>query len=110
MDIDTPTQDLSSTTEDFADILEFTLASTLPANPEDSPETRARKLAAARRQFAAFHPGDEAQAQAAAMAVAIMLGAVDSLARAARPGVGNETAGRLRGNALTAARFYTATL
>src|SRR5690348_5053194 len=54
MDIDTPTQDRSDPLEDFADILEFTLASTLPANPEDPPETRARKLAAARRQFAAF--------------------------------------------------------
>jgi hypothetical protein len=110
MDIQTSTQDCPNPTKDFADILEFSLAATLPANPEDSPEIRARKLAAARRQFAAFHPGDEAEAQAAAMAVAIMLGAMDSLARAARPGVGNETVGRLRGNALTAARFYTSTL
>jgi hypothetical protein len=110
MDADTPTQDFSNPIEDFADILEFTLASTLPTAPDDVPETRARKLAAARRQFAAFHPGDDAEAQAAAMAVAIMLGAVDSLVRAARPGIGSETAGRLRGNALTAARFYTATL
>jgi hypothetical protein len=110
MDTHPPTQDLPSATEDFADILEFTLVSCVPANPEDSLETRARKLAAARRQFAAFHPNDDAEAQAAAMAVAIMLGAVDSLARAARPGIGNETAGRLRGNALTAARFYTTTL
>ena len=106
MDIQTSIQDSPNPTENFADILEFSVAATLPANPEDSPETRARKLAAARRQFAAFHPGDEAEAQAAA----IMLGAMDSLARAARPGVGNETVGRLRGNALTAARFYTSTL
>ena len=110
MDIDTPIQDHSDPIEDFADILEFTLGTTLPANPEDSPEVRARKVAVARRQFAAFRPADEAEAQAAAMAVAIMLGAVDSLARAARPGIGNETAGRLRGNALTGARFYTTTL
>jgi len=39
-----------------------------------------------------------------------MLGAVDSLERAAKPGVGGETAGRLRGNALAAARFYKSTL
>ena len=106
MDMQSPDQDLSA----FADILEFTLATTVPASPDDAPDTQARKLASAQRQFAAFHPTSEAEAQEAAAAVALMLGAVDSLARAARPGLGGETAARLRSNALSAIRFYATTL
>ncbi len=106
MDIQTSDQDLPT----FADVLEFTLATTLPANPEDAPDTQARRLASAHRQFAAFRPTNEAEAQEAAAAVALMLGAIDSLARAAKPGVGGETAGRLRSNALSAIRFYATTL
>ncbi|HTI82877.1 MAG TPA: hypothetical protein VL614_20685, partial [Acetobacteraceae bacterium] len=106
MDMQSTDQDLAA----FADVLEFTLATTLPVNPEDAPDTHARKLASAQRQFAAFHPTTEAEAQEAAAAVALMLGAVDSLARAAKPGVGGETAGRLRSNALSAIRFYATTL
>jgi hypothetical protein len=106
MDMQSTDQDLAA----FADVLEFTLATTLPANPDDAPDTHARKLASAQRQFAAFHPTNEAEAQEAAAAVALMLGAVDSLARAAKPGVGGETAGRLRSNALSAIRFYATTL
>jgi hypothetical protein len=95
---------------DFPDLLEFTLPATLPANPDDTPEIRARKLASAQRQFAAFQPTDEADAQEAVAAIAAMQGAMDSLARAARPGVGGETAGRLRSNALSAIRHYSTTL
>ena len=111
MDMQSPDQDnpaLPPTA--FADVLEFTLATTLPVNPDDAPDTYARKLASAQRQFAAFTPTNEAEAQEAAAAVALMLGAVDSLARAAKPGVGGETAGRLRSNALSAIRFYATTL
>jgi|ERR1700722_9050919 hypothetical protein len=108
MDIQTPDQDPA--TADFSDILEFTLATTLPTSDGDTPEIRARRLASALRQFAAFHPTDEAEAQEAAAAIAAMQGAMDSLARAARPGVGGETAGRLRSNALSAMRFYSTTL
>jgi hypothetical protein len=109
MDLQTPDQDIPNPNA-FADVLEFTLIATLPANPEDTPDTRARRLASAERQFAAFNPSNEAEAQEAAAAVALMLGAVDSLARAAKPGVGGETAGRLRSNALSAIRFYATTL
>jgi hypothetical protein len=97
-------------TPDFTELLEVTLSATLPANPDDTPATRARRLASAQRQFAAFHPTDEAEAQEAIAAIAAMLGAMDSLARAARPGVGGETAGRLRSNALSAIRHYSTTL
>lgn len=109
MDVNTAEASLTDA-PDFADLLEFTLPATLPANPEDTPEVRARKLASAQRQFAAFHPSDEAEAQEAIAAIAAMLGAMDSLARAARPGVGGETAGRLRSNALAAIRHYSTTL
>src|SRR3984957_12784667 len=71
-------------TPDFTDLLEFTLPATLPANPDDTPEIRARKLASAQRQFAAFQPTDEADAQEAIAAIAAMQGAMDSLARAAQ--------------------------
>ena len=109
MDMQSPDQDIPTPT-DFADIFEFTLVPALPTSQDDTPDTQARRLASAHRQFAAFHPTNEAEAQEAAAAVALMLSAVDSLARAAKPGVGGETAGRLRSNALSAIRFYAATL
>src|SRR5579863_5466644 len=109
MDIHTPDNSLPSA-DDFTDILEATLENTVPASQADTPERRAKTLADARREFAAFNPLDAADARLAAFAIADMLGAVDSLERAAKPGVGGETAGRLRGNALAAARFYKSTL
>lgn len=109
MDVNTAEASLTDT-PDFTDLVEFTLPATLPANPEDTAEARARKLASAQRQFAAFQPTDEAEAQEAIAAIAAMLGAMDSLTRAARPGVGGETAGRLRSNALSAIRHYSTTL
>ena len=109
MDVNTAESSLPEP-PDFTDLLEFTLPATLPANPDDTPEIRARKLASAQRQFAAFQPTDEADAQEAVAAIAAMQGAMDSLARAARPGVGGETAGRLRSNALSAIRHYSTTL
>lgn len=108
MDMHSPDQDIPIPA--FADVLEFTLATTLPASPDDTPDTQARRLASAQRQFAAFHPASEAEAQEAAAAVALMMGAIDSLARAAKPGLGGDTAGRLRSNALSAIRFYATTL
>jgi hypothetical protein len=109
MDLDTPEASLSDA-PDFADLLEFGLAATLPASGDDTPEIRARKLASAHRQFAAFEPKDEAEAQEVIAAIAAMMGAMDSLARAAKAGVGGETAGRLRSNALSAIRHYSTTL
>ena len=109
MDIQTPDQTLPSA-DDFTDILEATLENTIPANQATTPERRAKILFDARREFAAFNPLDAADARLAAFAIADMLGAVDSLERAAKPGVGGESTGRLRGNALAAARFYKSTL
>jgi hypothetical protein len=109
MDIHTPDQTLPSPTE-FDDIFEATLADTIPASQATTPESRAKILFDARREFAAFNPTNAADARLAAFAIASMLGAVDSLERAAKPGVGGESTGRLRGNALAAARFYKSTL
>jgi hypothetical protein len=109
MDTHAPETSLPSP-DDFSDILEDTIENTVPANHATTPERRARQLALARRQFADFSPSDAAEAQLAAFAIAAMMGAVDSLARAALPGVGGESTGRLRGNALAAARFYKSTL
>jgi hypothetical protein len=85
-------------------------AATLPANPTDTPERRAEKIASAQRQFEAFYAADEAEAALAAFAVTTLQGAMDNMERAARPGMGAETAARLRGNALAAGRFYASTL
>ena len=109
MDIQAPDTALPSA-DDFTDILEATLENTIPASQAPTPERRAKILADARREFAAFNPLDAADARLAAFAIADMLGAVDSLERAAKSGVGGESTGRLRGNALAAARFYKATL
>jgi hypothetical protein len=109
MDIQTPDQTLPSS-DDFTSILEATLENTIPANQCTTPEHRAQILFDARREFAAFNPLDAADARLAAFAIADMLGAVDSVERAAKPGVGGETVGRLRGNARAAARFYKSTL
>ena len=109
MDIQTPDQTLPSA-DDFTGILESTIENTIPASQATTPEHRARILFDARREFAAFNPLDAGDARLAAFAIADMLGAVDSLERAAKPGVGGESTGRLRGNALAAARFYKSTL
>jgi hypothetical protein len=109
MDMQTPDLTPPSPT-DFTDILESILENTIPASQATTPERRAKTLADARREFAAFNPLDAADAKLAAFAIADMLGAVDSLERAAKPGVGGESTGRLRGNALAAARFYKSTL
>jgi hypothetical protein len=89
---------------------EADFAATLPANPADSPERRGQRLASAQRQFEAFQPADEAEAALAAFAVAMLQGAMDSMERAATPDMSVEAAGRLRGSALAAARFYASTL
>jgi len=94
----------------FADILHTTLAATLPTSAADTPETRAQRQSSAHAQFAAFDPADAAEAQLAAFAIATMQGAINNLERAAQPGMGAETAARLRGNALAAGRFYASTL
>ena len=58
--------------------------------------------------FEALDPGDAAEAQLAAIAVAAGRAALDGFVRAARPGISDETAIRLRGSALAAGRAYAA--
>ena len=65
---------------------------------------------ATRELFEALDPRDPADAQLAAIAVAAAQSAMDNFARAARPGVSDETAVRLRGSALAAGRAYATAL
>ncbi len=102
--------DMQAPDTPFADILHTTLTNTVPVSASDTPERLAQKQSSAHQQFAAFDPADAAEAQLAAFAIAVMQGAVDNLERAAKPGMGAETAARLRGNALAAGRFYASTL
>jgi hypothetical protein len=55
-------------------------------------------------------PRDPAEAQLAAIAIAAAQSAMDNFARAAQPGLADDTAIRLRSSALTAGRTYAATL
>ena len=65
---------------------------------------------ATRELFESLDPRDPADAQLAAIAVAAAQSAMDNFARAARPGVSDETAVRLRGSALAAGRAYATAL
>ena len=65
---------------------------------------------ATRELFEALDPRDPAEAQLAAIAVAAAQSAMDGFARAARPGVSDGTAMRLRGSALAAGRAYATAL
>ena len=56
----------------------------------------------------ALHPADAKEAAAAARAIAAHFAAMDGFARAARPGIADDTAVRLRNNALAAARLADA--
>jgi hypothetical protein len=56
----------------------------------------------------ALHPADAKEAAAAARAIAAHFAAMDGFARAARPGITDDTAVRLRNNALAAARLADA--
>jgi hypothetical protein len=60
--------------------------------------------------FESLNPRDPAEAQLAAIAAAAALAAMDGFARAARPGVSDDTAVRLRGSALAAGRTYASVL
>src|SRR5271165_2080836 len=82
------------------------LAAAVPAGPDDSQATRDETRQAVRELFDALQPGDAADAQLAALAVAAAQAALDGFARAARPGTSDDTATRLRGSALAAGRAY----
>ena len=80
----------------FARRLRQALATAVP----DGSRQTAQEL------FDSFDPDDPVDAQLAALAVAAAQSAMDGFARAARPGISDETAIRLRGSALAAGRAF----
>jgi hypothetical protein len=84
------------------------LAATVPASPDHDQARRDTTRQAVRELFESLQTGDPADAQLAALAVAAAQAAMDSFARAARPGISDETATRVRGSALAAGRAYAA--
>jgi hypothetical protein len=88
----------------FLQGLRRALAAAMPADAGDTGAAMTLEL------FESLSPRDPAEAQLAAIAVAAALAAMDGFARAARPGVTDETAVRLRGSALAAGRSYATVL
>jgi hypothetical protein len=99
------------TLDAFITLLIGTLVRTIPAAAADETEAdRAANLSIVRTMIEAFHPTDPTEAAEAARAVAAHFAAMDSFARAAKPGVADEQAVRLRANALAAGRVFSTTL
>ncbi|HEY2619562.1 MAG TPA: hypothetical protein VGI78_19635 [Acetobacteraceae bacterium] len=94
----------------FTRYIRHALADTVPIGPDDSQETRDQKRQAAQELFDALHAVDPAEAQLAAITVAASLAAMDSFARAARPGTSDATAARMRASGLAAGHAYAAWL
>jgi hypothetical protein len=115
MDMQTPDHTATPSTAEpkaglsavFARYVRHALADAVPIGPDDSQETRDLKRQAAQELFDSFDSVDPAEAQLAAIAVAASLAAMDSFARAARPGTSEATAARMRGSALAAGRAYS---
>jgi hypothetical protein len=81
-----------------------TLDAATPGAATDEHQDATREL------FSSLNPRDPAEAQLAAIAVAAAQSAMDNFARAARPGISDDTAMRLRGSALAAGRTYATAL
>ena len=82
------------------------LDATVPTGATASQSDRDENRQATRELFESLDPRDPAEAQLAAIAIAAAQSAMDNFARAAQPGVADETAIRLRSSALTAGRTY----
>ncbi len=95
-------------TQEFLALLLETLAATIPAAAHSGDAGREACLAMACTMLEALHPADAKEATAAARAIAAHFAAMDGFARAARPGITDDTAVRLRNNALAAARLADA--
>ncbi len=89
----------------FLKLLVDTLAAMVPGSGDDTNETR-REIA--HLFFEAFQPKDAVEVMIAARAVAANHASMDAFARAARPGLSDDTAMRLRANAVAAARVCDA--
>ena len=93
-------------TQAFLTLLFTALARTVPALAGETPQDREDRLAMARELFEAMQPADAVEAMQAAQAIAGSLAAMDAYARAARPGLSDETVMRLRASALSAGRAF----
>jgi len=100
------TTQASSPTADFFSLVLEALARIVPALEHDSDADAATVVLMARMLFREFQPADVVQAATAARAIAAHFAAMDNFARAAKPGVSDEKAIRLRGNALAASRVF----
>ncbi len=90
----------------FLALLIDALAKTIPAEPNESAAGRESGLAMARTMLEAWQPADAMEAALAARAIASHFAAMDGFARAAKPGVSDEKAVRLRVNAIAAGRMF----
>ena len=90
-------------TQAFLALLLDTLAETIPAGQD-----REAGLAIARALLEALRPADAKEAAQAARAIAAHFAAMDGFARAAKPGMSDETVIKLRSNALAASRLSDA--
>ena len=81
------------------------LAAATPGE-DDDPTALAESRETTRELLDSFSTRDPADAMLAAIAVAAAQSAMDNFARAARPGMSDETVMRLRSNALAAGRAY----
>ena len=95
-------------TQEFLTLLLETLAAAIPAGAHSGEAGREASLAMACTMLEALHPADAKEAAAAARAIAAHFAAMDGFARAARPGITDDTAVRLRNNALASARLADA--
>ena len=84
------------------------LAATMPVDRAADPKAWAEQWDHTRETYDSLAPSDPAEAALAAFAVPALQGAMDSLARASRPGISDDRAARLRGGALAAGRVYAA--
>src|SRR5215469_7369224 len=112
MDQDTPdpaTQTPGTPTPAFiAWLLRLLACATPGADPTDAAE-QAAHCEVVRELFDSLGSRSAADALLAALAVATAVSGVDSFIRAARPGVSDAVAARLRSSGLAAGRFFAAT-
>jgi hypothetical protein len=89
----------------FALVLDA-LARIVPTLDHQDAAEKASVLRMARILFEELQPADAVEAATAARAIAAHFAAMDNFARACKPGVSDEKAVRLRGNALAALRLF----
>ena len=90
----------------YLPLLTEALAKAIPIDKDAGGDARAAGSAIARAMLDAWQPADALEAAAAARAIAAHLAAMDAFARAARPGISDETAIRLRASAIAAGRVF----